>query len=132
MAVKDEDDTLAHLLRGTVAGIVRRDKADLSARQLAIFLICYLNEAGQSVRSLAAGLDVSRPAITRALDRLTQFDLVRRKPDPAERRNVLVHRTTAGNAFLRELRAIMNAAARPQPSPRTSPPRRRLASGAVA
>lgn len=132
MAVKDQDETYTNLLRGAVAGIVRRDQADLSARQLAIFLICYLDEPGQSVRGLAAGLNLSRPAVTRSLDRLTQFDLIRRKPDPAERRNVLVHRTTAGNAFLRELRAIMNAAGKPQPLPQRSAPRRRLASGAAA
>jgi len=46
----------------------------------------------------AAKLGVSKPAITRALDRLTEFDLVRRKTDPLDRRSVLAQRTVAGRA----------------------------------
>jgi DNA-binding MarR family transcriptional regulator len=50
---------------------------------------------------------VSKPAITRALDRLSEFDLVRRKKDPLDRRSVLVQRTTTGTAFLRDLKKIL-------------------------
>jgi hypothetical protein len=53
----------------------------------------------------------SKPAITRALDRLSEFDLVRRKTDPLDRRSVLVQRTATGMAFLRELRTILRDAA---------------------
>ena len=126
------DDTLTNLLRGTMAGIVRRDQPDLSARQLAIFLICYLNEPPHTVRGLAVHLNVSRPAITRALDRLAQFDLVRRKPDPVDRRSVLIQRTPAGNVFLRELRSIMSNAAFPKSPPKQAKPRRRLTAGSAA
>ena len=72
------------------------------------FLTCYLNEGGHTVRGLAAELEVSKPAITRALDRLGELDLARRKVDPLDRRSVLVQRTPKGSAFLRELRSIMN------------------------
>jgi DNA-binding MarR family transcriptional regulator len=54
---------------------------------------------------------VSKPAITRALDRLSEFDLVRRKTDPLDRRSVLVQRTGTGMALLRELRANLRDAA---------------------
>jgi DNA-binding MarR family transcriptional regulator len=100
-------DIQVHLLRETVAALVRRDSRDLSARQLGVFLICYLNDGGHTVRGLAAELSVSKPAITRALDRLGEFDLARRKIDPQDRRSVLVQRTTKGAAFLREIRGIM-------------------------
>jgi DNA-binding MarR family transcriptional regulator len=100
-------DAQVGLLRDTVVALVRRDGADLSARQLGVFLTCYLNEGGHTVRGLAAELNVSKPAITRALDRLTELDLARRKVDPLDRRSVLVQRTTKGAAFLRDLRAIM-------------------------
>jgi len=50
---------------------------------------------------------VSKPAITRALDRLGELDLARRKVDPLDRRSVLVQRTLKGAAFLRDLRSIM-------------------------
>ena len=62
------------------------------------------------MRGLAQDLNVSKPAITRALDRLTELDFVRRKVDPADRRSVLVQRTVKGAAFLRETRSIMNEA----------------------
>ena len=63
------------------------------------------------MRGLAAKLSVSKPAITRALDRLSEFDLVRRKTDPLDRRSVLVQRTATGMAFMRELRTILRDAA---------------------
>lgn len=103
-------DAQVGLLRDTVVALVRRDGADLSARQLGVFLTCYLNEGGHTVRGLAATLEVSKPAITRALDRLGELDLARRKVDPLDRRSVLVQRTPKGSAFLRELRSIMNGA----------------------
>ena len=39
---------------------------------------------------LAAELNVSKLAITRALDRLGEFDFARRKVDPLDRRSILV------------------------------------------
>ena len=99
------------VLRQTTVALVRRDGPDLSARQLGVFLTCYLESEAQTVRGLAARLNVSKPAITRALDRLSEFDLVRRKTDPLDRRSVLVQRTATGMAFLRELRTILRDAA---------------------
>lgn len=104
-------DGLAGVLRTTIVELVRRDGPDLSARQLAVFLTCYLETEAQTVRGLAARLGVSKPAITRALDRLTEFDLVKRKTDPLDRRSVLVQRTPAGMSFLREMRSILRDAA---------------------
>ncbi len=103
-------DQLLHLFRDTIVALVRREGSDLSARQLGVLLTCYLQEGGHTVRGLAAELNVSKPAITRALDRLAEFDLARRKPDPADRRSVLVQRTPRGNAFIRDLRNIMSGA----------------------
>jgi DNA-binding MarR family transcriptional regulator len=103
-------DAQVGLLRDTIVALVRRDGADLSARQLGVFLTCYLNEGSHTVRGLAADLNVSKPAITRALDRLGELDLARRKIDPTDRRSVLVQRTARGAAFLRDLRGIMLSA----------------------
>jgi DNA-binding MarR family transcriptional regulator len=97
-------------LRETIVALVRRDGPDLSARQLAVFLTSYLEAEAQTVRGLAAKLNVSKPAITRALDRLSEFDLVRRKTDPLDRRSVLVQRTMAGAGFLRDLKKILGEA----------------------
>ena len=111
MATAPTADQLVGIMRDTVVALVRRDGPDLSARQLGVFLTCYLQDGAHTVRGLAAGLNVSKPAITRALDRLGELDLARRKVDPMDRRSVLVQRTLKGSAFLRDLRAIMGDAA---------------------
>jgi DNA-binding MarR family transcriptional regulator len=111
MITNEVSDGLAGILRTAIVELVRRDGPDLSARQLGVFLTCYLETEAQTVRGLAAKLGVSKPAITRALDRLSEFDLVRRKTDPLDRRSVLVQRTATGMAFLRELRTILRDAA---------------------
>ena len=107
MAQATTTDHLVVTLRDTVVSMVRRDGPDLSARQLGVFLTCYLQEGAHTVRGLAAELNVSKPAITRALDRLGELDLARRKVDPMDRRSILVQRTLKGAAYLRELRSIM-------------------------
>jgi DNA-binding MarR family transcriptional regulator len=104
-------DQLVGVLRETVVAMVRRDGVDLSARQLAVFLTCYLKEGAHTVRGLAEELSVSKPAITRALDRLGELDFARRKVDPLDRRSVIVQRTPKGAAFLRDLRGILQDAA---------------------
>ncbi len=110
MAQASPSDQLVGTLRDTIVSMVRRDGPDLSARQLGVFLTCYLQEGAHTVRGLAAELNVSKPAITRALDRLGELDLARRKVDPMDRRSILVQRTLKGAAYLRELRAIMTEA----------------------
>jgi DNA-binding MarR family transcriptional regulator len=111
MPATQSADQLVAILRETVVALVRRDGPDLSARQLGVFLTCYLQDGAHTVRGLAADLNVSKPAITRALDRLGELDLARRKVDPMDRRSVLVQRTLKGAAFLRDLRGIMADAA---------------------
>ena len=107
MAATPSPDHFVGVLRDTIVALVRRDGPDLSARQLGVFLTCYLQDGAHTVRGLAANLNVSKPAITRALDRLGELDLARRKVDPMDRRSVLVQRTIKGQAFLRDLRSIM-------------------------
>jgi len=109
------NDQMLHLLCDTIVSMVRRDGPDLSARQLAVFLPCYLREGAHTVRGLASELKVSKPAITRALDRLGELDLARRKVDPLDRRSVLVQRTLKGSSFLREMRAVMAEASGTRP-----------------
>ena len=119
MAQNQTIDQQVGILRDTIVALVRGDDKDLSARQLGVFLICYLNDGAHTVRGLAAQLNVSKPAITRALDRLGELDLARRKVDPRDRRSVLVQRTLKGSAYLRNLRAIMAEAANPNKKSRS-------------
>ena len=110
MALGPGPDRLLEVLRDTIIGMVRREGPDLSARQFGVLLICYLEEGPHTVRALAARLDVSKPAITRALDRLAELGFARRGPDPRDRRSVLVQRTRKGTDFVGDLRQMLGAA----------------------
>jgi len=88
------------LWRGTLVASVRSDQPDLTARQLALLLTVYLEPGPHTVRGLSQSLDVAKPAIVRAIDRLGRLDLVRRKRDEKDRRNVLVTRTVKGSVWL--------------------------------
>ena len=99
-----------HAFHQTVVALVRRDGRNLTARQLGVLLTSCLDVEAQTVRGLAADLNISKSAITRTLDRLSEFNLVRRKADPLDRRSILVQRTIAGTGFLRDLRKIIATA----------------------
>lgn len=89
---------------------VRRDAPDLSARQMAVLLTVYMTAPPHTVRGLAAMLGVAKPAVTRALDRLGEFGLARRKTDARDRRSVVVQRTVKGSVYLAELAEIIDNA----------------------
>jgi DNA-binding MarR family transcriptional regulator len=97
----------------TFAEGVRRDAPDLTARQMAVLLQVYMTEAPHTVRGLADSLNISKPAVTRALDKLGKLDFVRRKEDDFDRRSVLVQRTVKGSIFLREYGEIIAKAGLP-------------------
>ncbi len=105
-------DQALEVWRGAVLEVVRRDPADLSARQMAVVLTVYLSPPPHTVRGLATMLNVSKPAITRALDRLEKLEFVRRKADESDRRSVLVQRTVKGSVYLRETADLITVAAR--------------------
>ena len=111
MTVTLSDMQALDLWRRAVLAGVRCDAPDLSARQMAVLLTVYLTPPPHTVRGLAAELNVSKPAITRALDRLGQFEMVRRRIDERDRRNVLVQRTVKGSVFLREWGGIVSGVA---------------------
>lgn len=98
--------------RRAVVNGVRRDAPDLSARQMALLLSVYLTPPPHTVRGLADVLNVSKPAITRAVNRLVELELVRRKTDDNDRRSVLIQRTVRGSVFLREYGELIATAAK--------------------
>ena len=62
----------------------------------------YLSDPPHGVRTLSDSLATPKPAISRAVDALSELGLVRRKRDLEDRRNVLVQRTVAGSVYLTE------------------------------
>ena len=97
--------------RGALTESVRQSGPDLSARQMAVMLAVYLTPAPHTVRGLAGALNISKPAITSALDRLGELGMVRRKVDADDRRNVLIQRTVKGSVFPREFGDLIVRAA---------------------
>ena len=83
--------------------MVRDDEPDLSVRQLCILLTIYLEAPPHTVRDLARKLGVTKPVITRALDSMGKLELVSRRRDEKDRRNVLIQRTVKGALYLERL-----------------------------
>jgi DNA-binding MarR family transcriptional regulator len=98
------------LWRHALVESVRGDAPDLSARQMALMLVVYLGDGPHTVRGLSQALKISKPAISRALDRLGEFGYVRRERDDLDRRNVLVQRTSNGAKFLTEFSQLIDMA----------------------
>ena len=97
--------------RRALVSSVRLEAPDLSARQMALLLSVYLTPPPHTVRGLAQSLKVSKPAITRAVNRLSELGLARRKTDEADRRSVFIQRTVKGSMFLREFGELIVSAA---------------------
>jgi DNA-binding MarR family transcriptional regulator len=100
------------LWRTVLVETVRSAGPDLSARQLALVLTVYLTPPPHTVRGLAVILRISKPAVTRALDRLGILGLARRRRDDQDRRSVLVQRTVKGSVFLSDFAETVAAASR--------------------
>jgi DNA-binding MarR family transcriptional regulator len=98
------------LWRRVVVTTVRRDVPDLTARQMGLLLTVYMAPPPHTVRGLAEVLNISKPAVTRAVDRLSELQMLRRKADETDRRSVLIQRTVRGSVFLREIGEIIAAA----------------------
>lgn len=97
--------------RQAIGESVRRDAPDLSARQMAVLTAVYLEDGPHTVRGLSAALKISKPAVTRAIDRLSGLDLVRRKQDESDRRSIILQRTVAGSVYLSDFADLIVTAA---------------------
>jgi DNA-binding MarR family transcriptional regulator len=99
------------LWQTVLVSMVRDDRPDLTMRQMALLLTVYTTPQPHTVRGLARTLNISKPAVTRALDRLCGLELTRRKRDQTDRRNVLIQRTVKGSVYLSELAEVIAGAA---------------------
>jgi DNA-binding MarR family transcriptional regulator len=95
--------------------LVRDDDRDLSVRQITILLTVYLEPPPHTVRGLAAKLNVTKPVITRALDTMGRMEILQRRRDPADRRNVVVQRTVKGALYVERLGDLLMAKAKELP-----------------
>jgi DNA-binding MarR family transcriptional regulator len=112
MAATLADNRFVASMCDTVVGLVRRDGPDLTARQLSVLLIVALEDDEHTIRGLAERLNVVKPAISYAVNRLVEFDLVCREPDLRDGRSVLVARTASGGLYMAYVRSLLTGAAK--------------------
>lgn len=91
-----------------VVNYVRASEPDLTNRQLAVLMIVLYESGPHTVRGLAQSLNVSKPVITRALDKLSNLGFLVRKPDETDGRNIFIVATTMGEAFITKFEAYFS------------------------
>lgn len=103
------------LMHDLSLGLVQDGEPDLSARQLAILLTIYLEPPPHHVRDLARKLGVTKPVITRALDTMGKLELVARRRDENDRRDVVIQRTVKGALAVERIGDLLIDCARELP-----------------
>ncbi len=101
----------------TLVGYVRSGDPDLTNRQMAILLLVGQTQGPHTVRGLASRLTVSKPVVTRALNKLTTLGFLRRQRDEADKRNIFVSVTDRGGRFLKRFQGLIERS-QPEASPR--------------
>ncbi|MCH9781016.1 MAG: MarR family transcriptional regulator [Alphaproteobacteria bacterium] len=102
--------SLLSVWRAAIVKVVSLDVPDLTARQMAVILVVYTLPGPHRVRDLASYLSISKPAITRALDKLEASGYLRRRSDKEDGRSVLIQRTVKGSVFMTEMGDILKGA----------------------
>lgn len=91
--------------------LIRHDGRDLTARQLAGFLLVYTNDTPQRVNGLAEQMNLPLSAMRCVMDRLARLDLITCAKDAQDRRCTVAYRTVAGKTFLGLLTSLEKQAA---------------------
>ena len=78
---------------------------DLTVRQLAVLTAIYLRKCHPGVKQIATYLFLSKPAVTRCMDRLVFFGLLQRVQDADDRRTITASITEAGIKFIEAMDA---------------------------
>ncbi len=115
MALDIRASQALRLLHDIALAEVQDGEPDLSPRQLAILLTVYLETPPHTVRGLAQKLNVTKPVITRALDTMGRLEIVSRRRDESDRRNVIVQRTVKGALYVERLADLVIAKAKGLP-----------------
>jgi len=106
------DESVADVaaLRGAVLILARRLRHQQAGDELSPSESAVLGRVGRAgpmtPGQLAKSEHVQPPSMTRIIERLEARGYLRRDPDPADRRQVLVFRTAEGDAFAERSRAV--------------------------
>lgn len=100
-------------LRGAVLILARRLRHQQAGDELSPSESAVMGRVGRAgpmtPGQLARSEHVQPPSMTRIIERLETRGFLRRTPDPADRRQVLVSRTAAGDDFVERSRAVRTA-----------------------
>ena len=119
-AVNAMPDKTLSSWKNTLIDYVRSGEPDLTNRQMALLMLVYLDAGPHTVRGLARALNVSKPVVTRALNRLGALGYLRRQRDDTDKRNIFVARTTEGADFLAEFGHFLAGDSIGQPAARSA------------
>lgn len=100
--VATHDPSTLSIWMTALVDYVRSGEPDLTNRQMALLMLVYLRPGPHTVRGLARALNVSKPVVTRALNRLGALGYLRRQRDDSDKRNIFVARTSEGAEFLED------------------------------
>lgn len=81
--------------------LLTNKRSDLTVRQLAVLL--RTSQEPCTIRGLAADLNMSKPAVTRAVDKLAHLSFATRTVDQNDRRSVFVQASTTGRRLAKHL-----------------------------
>ena len=95
--------TVEDVRNGLAAYLKKFGRLELTTRQLGVLSQVRFDPI--SVKELAFRLGATKPAMSRAIDRLAEVGLATREEDPDDRRKIRVYPTEAGAALLSELAA---------------------------
>ncbi len=100
-------------LRGAVLILARRLRHQQAGDELSPSESAVMGRVGRAgpmtPGQLAKSEHVQPPSMTRIIERLEARGFLRRDPDPADRRQVFVSRTPAGDDFVERSRAVRTA-----------------------
>jgi DNA-binding MarR family transcriptional regulator len=100
---QDLAQALSRVERRVVGRLEQALEADCCTIEQWRALVLLSDGKGHSMSDIAKFALVPAPSLTRVVDRLTTDGLVYRTVDPRDRRRVLVHITTRGQALYRRL-----------------------------
>ena len=81
--------------------LIARGGMEITVRQAGVLAMAVSRPGEQTVASLAAALNMSKPAVSRSLDRLRNLGLAHRRISERDKRIVLIDPTAAGAAWVR-------------------------------
>ena len=95
--VQADGRAVAEFFGALIAG----SDTEITVRQAGVLALAVSRPGEQTVASLAAALNISKPAVTRSLDRLRNLGLAHRRISERDKRIVLIDPTAAGAAWVR-------------------------------